>query len=70
MRAMARARTGQEPDMLTSQQFTAIAVGIVVLFGLIFDGMTRYVLLGGTAMVLAASLVLGDGFGLTVILNR
>jgi len=56
--------------MLTAPQFTAIAVALVVFFGLIMPGLTRYVLLGATAVVLAGSFILGDGLGLTTIFPR
>jgi len=56
--------------MLTAPQFTAIAIAMVVVFGLIIPGVTRYVLLGGTAAILLASFILGDGLGLSQVLHR
>jgi len=49
--------------MLTASQSSAIAIGLVVFFGLIIPGITRYVLLGGTALLLALVIFWGGGVG-------
>jgi hypothetical protein len=49
--------------MLTASQSSAIAIGLVVFFGMIIPGITRYVLLGGTALLFVLAVVLGGGAG-------
>lgn len=49
--------------MLNASQSMAVGIALVVFFGLIIPGLTRYVLLGGTAAVLAVSVVWGGGPG-------
>jgi len=39
---------------------TALAIGVVVLTGLITPGLTRYLLLGGSMLTVAGLAVIGD----------
>lgn len=48
--------------MLRSPQITAAAVAVIVFLGIMLPGITRYVLFGGTAILLVATFVWGDGF--------
>ncbi len=47
--------------MLTTSQTMAVAVALVVFLGLVIPGVTRYVLLGGSALLLLVSVVWGNG---------
>lgn len=50
--------------MLTSSQTMAIAIALVVFLGLVIPGVTRYVLLGGTVLLLAFVELSGGGGGM------
>ncbi len=49
--------------MLTASQISAVAIALIVFLGLVIPGVTRYVLLGGTAILVAFTIAWGGGHG-------
>ena len=50
--------------MLTSSQFTAIGIALVIFLGIAIPGITRYVLLGGAGLLVIATIFSDNGTGM------